>query len=105
MKSEIEKLTDALDMQRDEFKRIKALLNFCSEPTSEEVIDICIRAIQNIEQTVPVVVQRDRLQAANGELRQLLVTCEHALRSYQYGNGSTELAEEIANKVQEALRP
>lgn len=33
----------------------------------------------------------------------LLGACESALRSYQYGNSSTELAEEIADKVLNAL--
>jgi len=33
----------------------------------------------------------------------LLTAAYHALRSYQYGNASTELAEGIADKIQEFL--
>lgn len=69
---EIDRLKDALDMQRDEFKRIGGLLQFSNEPVLREVIGICDRAIQNIEQTVPVTVQRDNLQSANSKLRRAL---------------------------------
>lgn len=47
--------TDIVDMQRDEFKRIMTLTE------NAEIKDICQRAIATIEQTVPVVVQRDHL--------------------------------------------
>jgi hypothetical protein len=30
---------------------------------------------------------------------QLLLAASHALRSYQYGNGATELAKEVADEV------
>ena len=37
------------------------------------------------------------------ELETLLNAASHALRSYQYGNGSGELAESIADKIDAAL--
>jgi hypothetical protein len=51
----MDKLTNALDMQRDEFRRIVAL------NPSIEIVGICERAITEIEQVVPMVVQRDDL--------------------------------------------
>ena len=36
-------------------------------------------------------------------LRKALTTAEHALRSYQYGNASTELAREIADYANDIL--
>jgi hypothetical protein len=48
--------TDALDMMRDEFDRIASLTE------DKEILGLCERAKLNIEQTVPVVVQRDELQ-------------------------------------------
>jgi len=38
------------------------------------------------------------------DLRELLTAAVHALRSYQYGNASTELAEEMADHIDEALK-
>ncbi len=55
--------TDIVDMQRDEFQRIIAL-----QP-SEEIVGICKRAIKVIEQTVPVILQRDVLQSECHKLR------------------------------------
>lgn len=46
------------------------------------------------------------IQACCNSHYDLVAACEaavHALRSYQYGNGSPDLAEEIANKIQSAL--
>lgn len=48
--------TDIVDMQRDEFRRIINLTD------NTEIKGLCERAITTIEQTVPVVVQRDRLE-------------------------------------------
>lgn len=36
-------------------------------------------------------------------IHELLVTAYHALRSYQYGNESSELAKEVANEIQRKL--
>lgn len=47
--------------------------------------------------------QRDYLEAGNKRLQDLLHSAVHALRSYQYGNGSPDLAEEVANSVEKAL--
>ena len=38
-------------------------------------------------------------------LEKLLVSAAHALRSYQYGNSATDLAEEVADALDAALRP
>ena len=46
--------TDIVDMQRDEFKRIMALTS------DAEIQGLCRRAIATIEQTFPVIVQRDQ---------------------------------------------
>lgn len=69
---EMDRLKDALDMQRDEFQRIKALLEHSDDSRNEEVVGICDRAITNIEQTVPVVVQRDTLKTHTSKLRRAL---------------------------------
>lgn len=37
------------------------------------------------------------------EMRLLLTSAAHALRSYQYGNASQELAESVANRIETAL--
>lgn len=44
-----------------------------------------------------------KLEAENTGLRELALAAAHALRSYQYGNASSELAEEIAAKLEGAL--
>lgn len=67
------KLKDTLDMQRDEFKRIIALMHPPRFERHNEIVGICLRAVDVIEQTVPVVVQRDRAQAAATKLRTALV--------------------------------
>lgn len=49
---------------------------------------------------------RDLLKMAMGEnahLREMLRVGSHALRSYQYGNGSTELAESTADAIDAEL--
>lgn len=38
------------------------------------------------------------------EWRKLLEAASHGLRSYQYGNSSPDLAEEMANKIDQELR-
>lgn len=63
---EMDRLKDALDMQRDEFKRIIAL------GPDPEILGICKRAISTIEQTVPVTVQRDKFKSAASKLRNAL---------------------------------
>jgi hypothetical protein len=43
--------------------------------------------------------QRERIQ----ELKNVVSIAYHALRSYQYGNSSTDLAQEIADQCYKAL--
>lgn len=61
--------TDIVDMQRDEFRRIISLLKTNESSLSAEITGICERAIACIEQTVPVVVQRDNLERERDRLR------------------------------------
>ncbi len=45
------------------------------------------------------------VQACNNfeALREALVSANHALKSYQYGNGSPDLAEEVSKHIEQAL--
>lgn len=54
--SQTEKLEDFTDLMKDEFLRIKSI----SE--NSEIVGLCDRAIKNINQHVPVIVQRDRFE-------------------------------------------
>lgn len=72
--------TDIVDMQRDEFRRIMAITD------NPEIKGLCERAIATIEQTVPVVVQRDALANQNAELRECLKVKDEALRVYMSGH-------------------
>lgn len=49
---------------------------------------------------------RHIVRAANShdELLAVAIASMHALRSYQYGNASQDLAEEVADKLQAAIR-
>jgi len=44
-------------------------------------------------------------EAAQGEVAAALQAAIHALRSYQYGNGAPDLAEEVADRCERALAP
>ena len=44
------------------------------------------------------------LEAENKRLKTLCEAAKEALRSYQYGNSSTELAEGIADNIEHALK-
>lgn len=48
--------------------------------------------------------QIQRLRAENERLRAALQTAHDALRSYQYGNGSPDLAVEVADSVAKILK-
>ena len=41
----------------------------------------------------------DELEEREKLLRSILVAASHGLRSYQYGNASTDLAEEMADHI------
>lgn len=43
-------------------------------------------------------------QAEIERLRKTLTTALHALSSYQYGNGSPDLAKEVADKIENVLK-
>jgi hypothetical protein len=63
---ENESLTDILDLMRDEFKHIMV----CTD--SLEVIGSCDRAIKNINQNVPIIVQRDNAEAKLAKIKSLI---------------------------------
>lgn len=44
-----------------------------------------------------------RLFVASAAMREALTAASHALRSYQYGNSATDLAQEIADSCDAAL--
>lgn len=74
-------LIDALDMMRDEFLRIIACPG-----CNAEIEDLANRAQLKLIQRVPVIVQRDRAEAAamklrveNRELRAALTACHSAM--------------------------
>ena len=46
----------------------------------------------------------DKLKRDNETLLKTLKACSHALRSYQYGNSSEELAEEMADAADAAIK-
>jgi len=66
-------LTDRLAMHRDEFLRIKVLAKPSPfDARMSEIAGICTRAISDIERTVPVVVECERLHAEAKRLRAAL---------------------------------
>ena len=69
--------TDIVDMQRDEFKRIIALTS------DTEIQGLCKRAIATIEQTFPVIVQRDQLKRDRDQWR---AVAEQAIYAIKEGN-------------------
>ena len=55
-----------------------------------------------------VVEAQERIAQQDGalrDLRLLLSAASHCLRSYQYGNASTELAEGMADRIDQQLQP
>ena len=64
---------DTLDLMRDEFLRIKAC-TVCHPHNAfaEEIADLCDRAITNLLQRVPVIVQRDKAEAELSAERELV---------------------------------
>lgn len=74
-RAEVDSVQAIIDLMRDEFKRIKALcINELPHGEHEsasmgEIIGLCERAVTNIHQHVPVVVQRDDAERARNEAR------------------------------------
>lgn len=81
-KAEWSKLTDTLDLMRDEFRRIQARIGeqAGSGPTGviRTIYDLCARALSDIPQRVPVIQQRDD---AEKRVRELEVELETAISS------------------------
>ena len=94
-------LIDHIDMMADEFKRIKALHHGDTETAS-----LCDRAVSYIKQHVPVIEQRDRLEAArakDAELIQRLVdTLQHVADA---GTWSPDISEAIAAADAHGFKP
>lgn len=65
-------IRDQLDLMRDEFNRIMALVLTSEGVRKEELIGICERAISGIEQTVPLILQRDNALRQNAALRRAI---------------------------------
>lgn len=60
----IEKAVDVVDLMRDEFARIKAIV-----PDNAEIVGLCDRAMTQITQNVPILKQLDAAHAAIVSLR------------------------------------
>ena len=61
---------DSADLKRDEFQRIKAICTTgITTWNMEEIAGICNRAIVEIEQRFPIIVQRNNAQKEAAELR------------------------------------
>lgn len=72
---QVKELENSLDLQIDEFMRIKALTE------NEEIRGLCDRAVKHITQHTPVIAQRDQavqkcseLEASTAAMRELLTT-------------------------------
>ena len=65
-------------------------------------------AIPDYESAIEIIKQQDEelatLRAENDNWKRLLLAASHALRSYQYGNSATELAESMADKIDQATQ-
>ena len=62
--TEIARLTDCLDLMRDEFQRISILTS------DTEILSLCRRAVADIGQNVPVIVQRDNAEKEVARLKE-----------------------------------
>jgi hypothetical protein len=70
---------ETVDLIRDEFMRINALTQTSVDwHNAAEVQAICERAVSKINQTVPLIVQRDRLE---NELSELKTACEYLIEA------------------------
>lgn len=79
--SEHRRIQDHLDLMIDEFERIKGLLKAYSvipdssvrRGMSDEIFQLCDRAITNTKQRVPVIVQRNKLQSELDQALRVIV--------------------------------
>ncbi len=46
----------------------------------------------------------ERACQANGDLLKVLEAARHCIKSYQHGNAATDLAKEMAEKIEEVLK-
>lgn len=81
-----EKAENTVDLMRDEFQRIAARCvesgGVMSAFLVEEVQHLCQRAISDIEQRVPVVVQRDQAQRKADQWRDVATRMAYELREW-----------------------
>lgn len=75
------KLTDIIDLMRDEFMRIKTCP--ADKWAKPEIDGLCDRAITNINQNVPVIVQRDEAQAKVASLRREITRLQQTVDQYE----------------------
>lgn len=92
--------TDIVDMQRDEFRRIIALLRPPQdELTIDEIVGICERGIACIEQTVPVIVRRDRMESALCRIINLCEAYQNQDIEGQDPEDTTEACDLVINQI------
>ena len=92
-------LSDALDLARDELRRIKA----CPACDSE-IAQLCDRAMLNIVQRVPVIVQRDRAEDKLGRARTALHQIVHIWETKSEACAdNSHAAELMAEQAREAI--
>lgn len=84
---------DTLDLFVDEFKRIKSC-----DSANDEIKWICQRAIENLVQKVPMIVQRDNAEKKVAELESRLQEAEREIRDKSL---LLDLAETSAGKIKE----
>lgn len=80
---EVRKLTDQIDLNRDEFLRIMSALQSynleCDESFRQEIIGICDRSQRVITQNVPVIEQRNHWESRVNELKKELSEAREAM--------------------------
>jgi hypothetical protein len=74
-------MQDHFDLMCDEFRRIKALID------NAEVKELCDRAIKNTKQHVPVIAQRDELEALLNKRDARIAELEGRLKTVLDGIG------------------
>jgi len=76
--------------------------DFCNQNQMQTKCETYMVLLQNFEGLMSM--NNDNIDRIES-LREALDTANHALKSYQYGNSSTDLAEEVSAKIEQALNP
>ena len=75
-------------------RAVKAMARRLAVETAPQVLS-CVDYVDKLERTLR--------EMGVGELVELFASSFHALRSYQYGNASPDLAKEVADKLDAAM--